>query len=462
MSRISHLGRTQPRRGAIAVFVAVCLVALLGVVAIATDGGVLLAESRHAQATADACALAAASVLYQYYPTQNGTGPVATAQQAGYDIATANGYVQSGPGANATVTINVPPQSGIYQGKAGYAEAIVSFNQPRSFSNIFGKGALPVTARAVARGAWINPNAGVLVLNYSGKGDLSDKGNGSFAETGGPVIVNSNNAAALVTVGNGSLLAQSVDVTGGISTSGGGTIATVPVPNQIFTGVHPTPDPLAYLPQPSIPPAGTMTVTNLGQGNKQYVLTPGSYSNLPNFSQGDVVILEQASYSGTNLADPNRGLYYINGGGLTSTGANITMDPNTSGGVLIYNAPQSNANNQGINITGNPSGTVNLSPLTTGPYAGMVFWEDRNSSAPIQINGNGSFAVRGTFYAAGAQLSMAGNGGTYVGDDGLTYQGSLIGSQYISLDLTMTGNGNIKINYVGPQVARTRIVTLVE
>jgi hypothetical protein len=37
-----------------------------------------------------------------------------------------------------------------------------------------------------------------------------------------------------------------------------------------------------------------------------------------------------------------------------------------------------------------------------------------------------------------------------------------IGSQYVSLDLSLNGNGNVAINYSGPKVARIRILTLVE
>ncbi len=37
-----------------------------------------------------------------------------------------------------------------------------------------------------------------------------------------------------------------------------------------------------------------------------------------------------------------------------------------------------------------------------------------------------------------------------------------IGSQYVTQDLSLDGNGNIHIAYNGPKQARTRILTLVE
>jgi hypothetical protein len=431
----------RPRRaGTVTVVVALSLTALMGVVAIAVDGGNLQSEKRHAQATADACAMAAASVLYQNYPQYSGTGPVGTATQSALDIATANGYTNDGT--TSVVTVNIPPASGPYAGQAGYADVLVTYYQPRSFSGIFGSGPLPVRARAVARGAWVAPNAGVIVLDYSGKATLNAQGNGAATETGAPIIVNSNNPSAAVDGGNGVMQAPEFDITGGYTISGSGKMVTNPIPNNIFTGVHPTPDPLAYLPVPDQPPAGTMTKVSLGGGATQYTLTPGSYSNLPNFTSGDVVIFQQASAG-------NGGIFYLTQGGLNSQGASLIMDSNTSGGIMIYNA--GTGNNDVIKITGNSSGTVNLSGLTDGPYTGMTIFQARNATEPLSITGNGSFTITGTIYAAGALLTASGNGSV-----------SNIGSQYVTNDLSLTGNGNIYISWAGKQVARTRIITLVE
>ena len=134
---------------------------------------------------------------------------------------------------------------------------------------------------------------------------------------------------------------------------------------------------------------------------------------------------------------------------------------------MIYNSPTSTADSQKIQITGNALGTVNLSPLTSGPYAGMMLWQDRASSVPVLVEGNGSFSVLGTFYTPNALLNINGNGGTITGftdsvGNIIPAGTSEIGSQYVSNQLAIGGNGNIKINYSGPFIARTRIITLVE
>src|SRR5438477_99817 len=151
------------------------------------------------------------------------------------------------------------------------------------------------------------------------------------------MVVDSNNLDAATVSGGGALTAPLFEVTG--STVGVFT-------GTVDTGVTPTPDPLAYLPTPSVPPDGTITKSNLpgkGSGSK-YVLTPGRFTNLPNFTSGDQVILQQAS------ANSAGGIYYLDGTNFTSTGANISMDASTSGGVMLYNNPTSGSNSQVINI----------------------------------------------------------------------------------------------------------------
>ena len=480
---MQHIRLQKPsprRRGIVAVFVAVCLVALLSVAALSVDGGMMFLELRRARATSDAAAMAAACDLFKNYPSNLGKDPAGTAKSSALAVASSNGYTNDGT--TSTVTVNIPPASGIYKGLDSYAEVIVTYNMSTAFGRIFGKSSVPVSARAVSRGAWAAPNDGVLVLNYTGKATLSTQGNGAFTETGGPVIVNSNNASATVTTGNGSLVAPEFLLTGGVTASGNASLVSSPVPGQIFEGVHPTPDPLAYLAPPAVPPDGTMTtinnpaisdlpagmasiVTNISQYKTMYIMTPGRYTNLPTFTSGDLVIMDQAS------ANNAGGVFYVDGGGFKSTGASIMMDKFYNGGVMIYNQPASTADSQKIQITGNSAGTVDLSPLSSGPYAGMMLWQDRTSPVNTLVEGNGTFSVKGTFYAAGALLNINGNGktstggatGGYYDANGNYVSGaSQIGSQYVSNDLSLGGNGNIKIFYSGPATARTRIITLVE
>lgn len=452
---------TQRRPGVTTVFVAFSLVTIIGLVALSVDGGLLHLKSREARAHADAAAMAGACDLYSNYPKYAGVDTNGTASAQAKAVASANGATNDGT--TSKVTVNIPPASGPYKDKAGYVEVLVTYYVDRAFSRIFDSTPLPVSARAVAYGAWSSPKAGIIILDYDDRASLNAQGNGAFTETGAPVIVNSNNPSATVTAGNGNLIGQEFYITGGMSVSGNSSFQTQPVAGQIFTGSHPTPDPLAYLPVPSTTADGEMTRTSLGQGNHQYVLTPGRYTNLPNFTTGDVVILQQAS------ANDQGGIFYIDGGGFRSTGATIKMGDGT-GGVMIYNNPR-DSNSDKLQITGNPDGQVNLSGLTSGPYAGMSIWQNRNSNVDMLIEGNGDFNIKGTLYAAGARLNINGNGktsagdmtGFYYDDNGNKVNGaSQVGSTLIVNNLSLGGNGNIRINYNAPATAKTRIITLVE
>lgn len=423
------------RSGVVAILVAASLVLLIGIVAIAVDGGLLQDNKRRLQATADAAALAAADVLYRRYPTLSSTNPdpggdaAAAAQKAAAD----NGFAA---GTRVTVTVNIPPQSGPFTGKIGYAEVLLTYHQPRYFSTIWGSAATPVRARAVAKAFWGGTGNGVIVLDPSVAHALDANGTGAVTVTGGAaMVVNSSDpASAARASGGGGLTAPQFWITGGYEGTLNGTVTT---------GTPPIPDPLAYLPVPSVTENGKVTIKNLGMGNKQYTLSPGRHTSLPNFNAGDVVIFQQASAGGG-------GIYYIDGGGFTSTGATIYMDSDTSGGVMIYNAPKSGATSNGISISGNPDGKVHLSALTSGPYAGILFWQARSSAVPLGISGNGDFKLEGTFYTANANLKITGNGD------------AVIGSQYISRTLNLGGNGNITIDYTDQGTARKREVRLVE
>jgi hypothetical protein len=390
-------------------------------------------SKRRVQSAADAAALAAATKLFEnfLFISPINPDPGGYAATAALASAATNGY--SNDGTTNTVTVNIPPKSGPFAGMVDYAEIIITYNQPRYFGSVYGSQKIPITARAVSRGSWKGSGDGVIVLDPTAQYALDGAGTSGLSVNGGAkVIVDSNNAAAARANGGGSLTAPEFDITGGyVGTFNG----------NVVTGSPPIPDPLAYLAAPTQPPPGVITKKNIPGGGTAYYLTPGSYTNLPNFTNGDTVTFAQASAG-------NGGIYYING--LTSNSANLIMDNTTSGGLMIYNSPTNTSSSQGISIAGNANGTVNLSAPTSGPYTGILFWQDRQAAQTMTVNGNGSFNLVGTFYLANAQLSVSG-GGT-----------GTIGSQYISRLLYLGGGGTTIINYVPNVTGRSRIVQLVE
>lgn len=410
------------REGKVVVLVALCLTGMVGVVAIALDGGVLLDDQQQLQAVADAAALAAASDLYVNYPTNQGADPKGTAAQSAQTVATANGFENATNG--TTVTVNIPPKSGTFSGQAGYAEVIIQYNQTRYFSNIFGSGAIAVEARAVARGMQ-NPyaKAAILLLDPSSAGAFNDTGNG-LTVTGAPILINSSSSQAAELSGNALVTAPQMKIVGNYTIGGG----NASINSTVSTGVTATPDPLAKLPLPVASSLSVERTSLLSLAGGSSTLQPGVYN-------GGIALSSTASVT----LQP--GIYYLNGGGL-----NISGQASLSGsGVMIYNNPL--LSTDAINISG--QGTISLSPPTSGIYAGIMFFQARSSTVGLSLSGGSNMSITGTIYAAGARLTLSGGGNS-------------MSSQIIADDLTTTGNGTINVPWSAANVARPRDIRLVE
>jgi Flp pilus assembly protein TadG len=428
MTKSKFLSQRSRRRGAVVVLVAVSLTILLTFVAIAVEGGSLMERVRHTQATADMAALAAAEDLFRKYATNKGVDSGNSAANKAIAIATANGYTNGV--SNAVVTIRMSPQkyfSGPDEGAvipAGYAEVTIQYNQPRYFSAAIGSQSIPVVARAVARGKWEPSKIGIHVLDLSTKASLTSVGSGTATVSGGAsVIVNSSDAEAAVSI-SGSLTASEFNITGG--STGSGFVGTMNY------GVSPEPDPLRHLPEPDI---STLTV----QSNHKLTISNNAPKTLsPGIYKGGI------SITGNGNVTMLPGIYYMDGGGFSITGGGTL----TGTGIMLYNAPNGPSDN--ITFSGTNGATVNISPPTSGPYTGISIFQERAASNPVSVSGNAAFDITGTFYAAGAQVLVGGNGN------------SVIGSQYISKYLAIVGNGDFKCDYDPTQVAPTRVLGLVE
>ncbi len=100
------------------------------------------------------------------------------------------------------------------------------------------------------------------------------------------------------------------------------------------------------------------------------------------------------------------GTHIIEGGGFSVSG-NASV---SGSGVLIVNAgsnyPSTGGTYTGITLSGN--GSYNLSPPSTGSYAGIVIYQTRDNSKALTLSGNAS-GMTGTIYAPAAQVAESGN-----------------------------------------------------
>jgi hypothetical protein len=402
--------------------VAVLLIAIFGVVAIAVDGGLLLDNHRRVQSAADAAALAAADDLFTNYNANSGSDPSGTAEESAETTAAANGY--SNDGVTSTVTVNIPPTSGSFNGKKGYAEVIIKYYQKRNFSGIFGSSDLPVTARAVACG--IPGNIGILILDPNLKGSCEIDGIVNVLNNG-QIYSNSDN-----TVNND---APSANCTGSVYvastakiSSGGINVYNSLVNNGTVTYTNggglstyatPVTDPLANITEPTTTGLTTYSDQNITMNT---TLSPGVYTNITVGSLGQWVwshsswVLSGAS-SPTVTLQP--GIYYLaNGGSFTLNAGTIQGT-----GVMIFN------NTGGDNVFGmnNPAGgVINLTPPTATPggtwptgttsatYAGISMWLPRARTDEAHVESSYNLTMSGTWYGQNAEFDIRPDGSNTV------------------------------------------------
>jgi Matrixin len=231
----------------------------------------------------------------------------------------------------------------------------------------------------------------------------------------GLLQVDSSSASAVQAKGNAQVQPGSIQVVGGVSTTGHATVSPSPV-----THVASVPDPLLSLPVPTGVPLAAQPLIRLS-GSQSMTIDPGIYREI--------------TVSGRAKLTLNPGIYVIAGGGFTVTGHASVKGATgfTDPGVLIYNAgsnyivkhdeqgdhdgqhyfgmgrPSSgNWNYGGITISGD--GTINLSAATAGTYAGVVIFQARDNPRAIELDGHATVALlNSTIYAKGALLDVSGD-----------------------------------------------------
>jgi hypothetical protein len=353
----------------------VSIVAVLALVGLAIDSGYLQLVKVRMQTAADAAALGAVNEL-----KVAGAAGVSAAAIAN---AASNGFEHGRDG--VIVTVESPPSTGYYTADATAVQVAVSRNVGSLFMGVLGFHEMTVKSRSVARRG-SGPNC-VYVLDPAASGAFSASG-GAIAQMSCGVMVDSTHASALSLAGGAILNATSVTVAGGVSRTGGATISSAP---SIYAAVET--DPLAYVAAPAVG-ACTQTGHTLTNGVVA-TISEGVYCNGINVSGGASLTL-------------NPGTYILKGGGLTLAG-NSTLKGSgvtfyvTSGGGYAY-AP--------VSLSGNA--TVQLRAPTTGPLAGILFFQDRSAiaGAASSITGGVGSYFTGALYFPATAISYSGGAAT--------------------------------------------------
>jgi len=392
--------------GQVLVVFVLCLAVLIGFTALAIDVGHLLYTKRQLQTLADSAALAAA-----IEGKQCGSSPNCTAMQIAAKVAvTENGQPTpslltqcSGTvGTDLTLELNNGPcamgVSDPNQGSTKYVEAVVFKRQNTFFGSLLGISGVTLSARSEAA---LGPSQFcVHVIDPSASQALLMNGSSSMSASCG-VMVDSSSNTALLANGNATLSATVVDVHGQDLLNGNPSITPSPQLNSPRQA-----DPLAGTPAPTV---GSCTYNNLTvNGNSTQTLSPGVYCGGLNVNGGATVRF-------------NSGMYILSGntrinGNATISGTNVTFYIPTGQFAM------------------NGAAHADLTAPTSGTYAGILFYQNKNDSSQFILNGDSTSKWQGAIYLPGAQLLL--NGGSNL-------------AAYTILDvatLTVNGNNTFTIN----------------
>lgn len=384
---------------------------LIGTTALGTEVGMWLYNRQTLQSAADSAAISGATA--HYYG--------ADIQTAAKALAASYGYIDGVNG--VSVTIDRPPTSGNYTGNVDAVEVIVSKPQPPLFSVLFHINNFNIVGRAVAM-AHIASGC-TLSLNKTVSGGTSVQGSAQVNLTGCNMYVNSNHdTSALDVSGTANVHANSVDVVGAISG-----VDNITVSQDIATDQPPLSDPYADTQVPSYSGCDSHNYT----AKSTVTINPGVYCGGMQINAGAVVTL-------------NPGIYYLDQGSLmVNGGGTLTGD----GVTLVFT---SSTGNNYATATINGGATVNLTPPTDGPTAGITFYGDPNmpTGTTYKFNGGADQYFGGAVYLPKGSVNFAGGSSTKTGC-----------TQIIGDTITFTGDSNLGIdctNYhvkpVGSAVAK--------
>ena len=167
---------------------------------------------------------------------------------------------------------------------------------------------------------------------------------------------------------------------------------------------YPSLDPLADV----VPPA--YTTCKSMPGGKTKSLSPGTYCN--KVWSGDITL--------------SAGTYILRGGQI-KLGGNGKL---VGHGVTIFLM-------EGAEFTTNANETIDLSPPTTGTYAGITVYQEKANTLTLTINGTADSKLTGFIYAPGAHVFYAGNSNMAGSGDCIRVIGDTI---------ELTGNSKIAAN----------------
>jgi Flp pilus assembly protein TadG len=374
--------RLSDERGQVMALTILCLAVLIGFVAFAIDVGMLLHAKRVMQTAADSAAIAGAA---EYIA---GDDYVTAARVDASQNGVTNGVN------NSTVTVNGPngPLTGPFAGTPGYVEVIVSQPQPTLLMSVFEAlvknppmRTMTVSARAVAT-ALASPT-GLFALNPTPPGITMSNG-ASLGLPGAGILVNAQGSGAVSGVAGTTIDAGTLGVVGTIADGGAIDLTLIPAP---VTGISFVNNPLSSsVTPPSFNLASCLPDPHIAGGSGQG-FGPTTPDGIECFNG-----LTISTGATPNVFAP--GIYVINGN-LTVTGSQGGI---TGTGVTFYFPPGGGSYSDG------GGHLVDLTAPTSGPYAGILFYQDPSNASPMNITSDATWNLNGVVYLPSGSLNLTG------------------------------------------------------
>ncbi|MBN9548888.1 MAG: pilus assembly protein [Alphaproteobacteria bacterium] len=375
------------RRGNFAVATAVAMVPLMLGLAASVDLTGTSDDAAQLQNSLDAAGLAIGT---KYQPTMSASD----VQQLGQTFFAANmsaADAQELSGSLAAFQAAASGDPGAY-----FISTSSSISRPALVSGMPAWQATRTASIKVRPGA----QACVLALDQHADNAVNLQGSTNVAMSGCVIAANSDAADSVNRGGSAVVSAACVSTVGGTQglTPPNATLSCgTPLENQYASF-----DPLADV----VPPAYTLCLPV--PNGKTVTLSPGTYCDK---TLSGKITLNPGTYIMRNVVIKPGG-----NGSLSGQGVTIFLMENSQ---LIINANEQ----------------VNLSPPTSGPYAGITIYQAHGNTQALTLNGGSGSVVSGFIYAPDAAI-------TYAGNSDMTAQGSCL--RLVGDTVTMTGSSAVK------------------
>jgi len=431
----------KSEKGQVVLLVALIIVGLIGALALAVDGSMIMLDRRNAQAAADSAAIAGS-----YEIARNFNDPISTQTQkailAAISRAADNGYTITASNVEYPITGSF---NMVNNDADRYNYIRVNIDSPVQTSFLDIIGALNPIINHIHATAYISPETslasfGLIALAPSGcgirdeYGGLYMGGGGTLDITGGGILVNStgdgtSGCYAMELSNNSFINAHSNPIVIVGTRLVSGTVSPVPLDHMPSYAMAFPPDGA-----PSVPTSAAYasygfcssnavitTNTRVYNGLTYRVMTPGN--TIPQFNKDYNIWMNPGVYCFPNgISISNKAVYGDN--------------------VLLFISPQSTKYE--VSLLG--SSSFELHNYDSDPYKGMVLFIDPKDYASsfynycsLLMSGSSTFNVDGTVYAPMCTITLGGSQGSTINAQVVGYKINLQGGSTFNVR-SLTGN----------------------